>query len=195
MQLSYFRGVHYLSDKIIQGTHNRFSDESKNRQNDGFYFSTARRLAEQYDISVRTVERDGGLANALNAIGAQSPEAKRKILSGEVKINKKKLQELASGKDEDRRPEIEEIAAQIEDGTYNRRPPPPEPLPPAPQPPQTPSHAEISQLDEAVKRVTEGFRAGLSSLNTNNSLTKTKAAMRSALRAHIDKLEEIYIGI
>ena len=36
IQLSYFRGVHYLADKIIQGSRNQFSDESEKRQNDVF---------------------------------------------------------------------------------------------------------------------------------------------------------------
>ena len=68
-------------------------------------------------MSPRTIERDFKVSEAIDAIGEISPEAKRKILSGEVDLNKKELRELTSKPKE----EIETLATEIEDGTYERK--------------------------------------------------------------------------
>ena len=115
IQLSHFRGLHYKADKKIQGTNNRFAQKSKNRHSDGFY-STSKHLAEQYHVSQKTIERDARTAAAITAIGEISPEAKRKILSGEIPVDKKKLQTLSAEPKE----LIEKIAASIETGAYEK---------------------------------------------------------------------------
>ena len=59
---------------------------SEKPQNGVFHSgATASRLAEQYRVSKNTISRDVKLSDAIDLIGEVSPEAKRKILSGEVK--------------------------------------------------------------------------------------------------------------
>ena len=77
--------------------------------------STAGRLAEQYNVSHNTIRRDAKLSEAIDAIGDISPEAK-KILSGEVDVSKRDLESLSSKPNEG----IETLAAEIEDGTYEK---------------------------------------------------------------------------
>ena len=82
MQMSFYRGLHYITDKKIvtnESGRNRFSEVV--RHNDGQLkkFSTASRLAEEYNVSPRTIERDAQVAGGINAIGETSPEAKRDI--------------------------------------------------------------------------------------------------------------------
>ena len=61
--------------------------------------------------------RNASLAEAITGIGEASPEAKRKILHGEVNISKSKLEALSRASKE----EIEAVAAEIEEGTYEGR--------------------------------------------------------------------------
>jgi len=81
--------------------------------------STAEKLAKQYNVSPKTIKRDATLAEAVNAICEVSPEVRQKILSGETKINKKELKELAVKPKE----VIEATAQQIEEGTYEKKKP------------------------------------------------------------------------
>ncbi|MDR2711854.1 MAG: hypothetical protein LBB91_01920, partial [Clostridiales bacterium] len=117
IQLSHYRGLHYKADKKIQGTNNQYSQESEKLQNATFHSgSTASHLAKEYKVSRDTIIRDAKLAEAIDLIGENSPEAKRKILSGETSINKKDLETLTGKSNE----EISELAAKIEDGTYKK---------------------------------------------------------------------------
>ena len=118
IQLSHFRGLHYNAEKKIQGTNNQFANESEKSQNGTFHSgSTSGRLADQYNVSRNTIMRNASLAEAISSIGETSPEAKRKILHGEVHISKNKLEALAHASKE----EIETVATQIEEGTFNNR--------------------------------------------------------------------------
>jgi len=119
IQLSHYRGLHYRAEKKIQGTNNQFSQKSEKSQNATFQGSTATHLSKQYRVSRDTIIRDSKLSSGVDAIGEVSLEAKRKILSGEVEINKKKLETLSSLPAE----EIVAIATEIEAGTYKRRAP------------------------------------------------------------------------
>ena len=81
MQLSFFRGLHYMTDKKVQGTNNQFVQESEKPQNVVFQSgSTARRLAEQYNVSHETIRRNSRLAKGLTAIGKVNPDIKKQIL-------------------------------------------------------------------------------------------------------------------
>jgi len=93
IQLSYFRGLHYKTDKKLKGSRNQYSHESDKSQNETYQKSTASRLAGQYRVSRNTIIRDAKIAEALSAIGQSSPEAKARILSGEVRLNKNQLQD------------------------------------------------------------------------------------------------------
>ena len=77
---------------------------------------TSIRLAEKYNVSNSTIKRDAKLAAAISAIGEVSPVAKRKILSGESRIDKKELERLSAST----KAEIEVAAAEIENGAFEK---------------------------------------------------------------------------
>ena len=110
-----------MAEKKIQGTSNQHVQKSEKAQNGLFHSgSTANRLAEEYKVSRNTIKRDEKLAEALIKIGEASPEgaeAKIKILSGEMPVNKSKLEALSSAPPE----KMKDFVAEIKDGTYNRR--------------------------------------------------------------------------
>jgi len=113
MQLTFFRGLHYNTDKKLHGGDRR-TGEVSSCQNDNLKGSTANRLSEQYKISPRTIIRDGEIAEVLSAIGRVSPEAKRDILSGEARISRRQLRDMDYGSND----EIAAIASEIVAGTY-----------------------------------------------------------------------------
>ena len=117
-RLSYYRGLHYRANKKIQGTYKRDAWIKKS-QNGTFQVPTAQRLADQYDVSRNTIMRDEKNADAIDTIGEASPEARRMILDKEVKIDKKDLIAITAMSKE----EIAEIAAQIEEGIYEKKKP------------------------------------------------------------------------
>ena len=192
MQLSYFRGLHYKSDKNLYGDKSRFAQNSPSSQNGNLgSASTARRLSEQYNVSRNTIIRDEKLADALTKIGEISPEAKRKILSGEVPINKSKLEALASSPFE----KTEAVATEIEEGTYNRKAArgleqfevkndgtqnPTEPA-------RTASTTELQQLGVIISNFAKNFDSMLKKRNTADS-----KELKTVIRAYIDQLEDLY---
>ena len=113
-RLSYYRGVHYRTEKKIRGSNNQYALESEKPQNGVFQNVTTARLAEEYNVSKNTIGRDARASEAVDAIGEISPEAKRMILDNEVKIDKKVLETLTSGPAE----AIGELADSIENRTY-----------------------------------------------------------------------------
>ena len=119
IETSHYRGVLFNSAKRKRGSSNQHTEKSARRQSDGEQSRslTAKEVAERFKVSSATIERDGRVANALDAIAEVSLEAKRKILSGEVPVDRSKLQRLSKASKE----EIEEVANQINDGTYNRK--------------------------------------------------------------------------
>ena len=84
-------------------------------QNDTWEESTAARLAKQYNVSNITIKRDSRIAEAINAIGEKSPEAKRNILSGKVGITRKQLNEILKAESDD----IQDIADKIVEGSFD----------------------------------------------------------------------------
>jgi hypothetical protein len=184
MQLSHYRGLHYKADKKIQGANRQLNmQESKKAQNGLFIKSTAETLAKQYNVSRNTIKRDAKVSEAIDAIGEISTEAKRMILSGEVKIDKKELEELSFRPEE----EISAIAQEIEEGLYKKQ------------------KAE-DLLPEGSGRADASFIAGIRPLETiirkilkgadyeppQIKKTEDRTEMRTALRSYIDKLEDLY---
>jgi len=92
-QTVYYRGLQYELEKGLHGGDRGNQYTVANRQNDGLAENknTAERLAEQYKVAPRTIERDAKVAKVIDKIGETSPVAKQKILAGEVDINKKEL--------------------------------------------------------------------------------------------------------
>jgi len=182
MQLTYYRGMHYNIEKRIHGG-DRNSDEFSSCQNDNLKGRTAKWLSEHYKISPRTITRDGQISDVIIAIGKESEEAKSNILSGEIRISRKQLQELAAGTEDD----VTRIAEQIQDGTFEggRR---------------TSSASDSSTIDGGANttdmqpwerefgKMTDDFRHTLRGLAKSDDTT----TVRSALRLYIDMLEGLY---
>jgi len=182
MQLSYFRGLHYRADRRI------VKNEAGKNQYEQMYEvlpqngakpqseHTARRLANEYNVSRNTINRDAQLSEAIDAIGEKSSEAKREILSGSAQITRQRLQELAAGGTED---EIRAVAESIEAGTYER------PKRAASDPfaddvmgaPNAALSKMADEFDTVIQRVAKEVEA---------------AQLKTALRGHIAKLEDLY---
>jgi hypothetical protein len=91
-QMSYLRGLKYLSLKQVRGKYERSPDESDHMEQNVPYASTADELGEKYNVSSMTVKRDAVFATGL---GKLEPTLRNEVLSGSVKVNKKVIQELA----------------------------------------------------------------------------------------------------
>ena len=91
-QQSYLRGLRYNQEKS-QGkrsdlTFGHFDQKLASE-------STAVSLAKEYSVSPKTIVRDAEFAKGVETIGKKDPELKKKILKGESKISKGKIQSLA----------------------------------------------------------------------------------------------------
>ena len=181
LQLSHYRGLHYRADKTIKGTYER-NDPLSNKGHNDPYYSTATRLAEQYHVSPKTIKRDAKVAEAIDAIGAVSPEAKRKVLSGEVPVDKRVLQELSTKTEK----EIAAVAERIEDGSYVKE----KSETSAQGSAQRPSTANAATLvkDKSVDKLTDGFIAELKQYREKGD----ESGAKTALRTYIDQLENLY---
>jgi len=183
IQLTHFRGVHYRAEKKNRGDITRISQNPAKPQNEVLQKSTAKHLAERYKVSRATIERDAKTAAAIDAIGEKSPEAKRKILAGEMHISRKDLKEF-SGMQND---EFTEIATKIENGSFEK--------PSIATSPKTGSQNSTGStptgtqtLDALISRITGGAYFDLQEFSGNKVSAKSKAALRS----HIDMLEDLY---
>jgi hypothetical protein len=91
-QLSYYRGLRYLSMKQQKGGY-------KNVQLKGIRdLSTSTKLSEKFDVSESTVKRDAKFAEGLNIIGRSNPKLKLRILTGLVAVKRSDIQTLPSAK-------------------------------------------------------------------------------------------------
>jgi hypothetical protein len=78
-QKSYLRGKRYQSEKRADGGHGDQKSEGKSCPP-----ITAERLADEFDVSPRTMKNDAAFAEAVDEIAEkQGPEAKAAILAGE----------------------------------------------------------------------------------------------------------------
>jgi hypothetical protein len=92
-QLSYYRGLKYLSLKKKKGGYDNVLSKG---QND---FSTSEFLATQFNVSESTVKRDAKFAEGLNMIGLSNPNLKLNILTGKATVKKADVQVLTSARD------------------------------------------------------------------------------------------------
>jgi hypothetical protein len=137
-------------------------------------------------VSRDTIIRDSKISEAIDAIGETSPEAKRLILSGDVVMKKKDLNALSNMVKE----EIESIAAQIEEGAYNKKNAPTA-APKVPLAPLDAAIAGVQPLTAAIGKVSSVFQKTLPDITRKAE----KAKLQGALRQCIDMLEEIYSRI
>jgi len=181
-----YRGMHYNAEKRMIGNltgRNQHSEELP--QNEGIpkTQSTASKLAEHYNVSRSTIERDAQIANAIAAIGELSPDTKADILSGKARISNKQLQELSSASTDD----IKAVISQIEDGTFESRKPAAAKL----NNEEIITTADMQPWEIEFSKMTEEFRQMIRTQSKPNDTTEVK----SALRQYIKMLEKLYSGI
>jgi len=185
IQLSHYRGVHYRAERKSQSDNSRYAQKNAKRQNGVLQKSTAKQLAEKYKVSSRTIDRDSKTADAIDAIGEVSSEAKRKILAGEMKINRKILKDLPSMQAN----ELSDFVAKIEDGTFDNISSKAYQTEKSQETTDSVSSSEKKQtLDAIIKKITNNEFFDLQEL----SKSKVSAKAKAALRNHIDMLEELY---
>jgi len=188
MQLSYFRGLHYRADKIVitnANGNNQHNEVDYQNDNQPKKTSTAKKLADKYNVSPITIIRDAKLSETIDEIGKAFPEAKVKILSGEVSINKNVLQEHASKPKE----EISEIATKIEEGTYEKR----TSETPATNNSNTSNQNNnvIQKLNNIIIKATDDINTELKNVNSIGERVESKIAIQT----FINTLEGIYKGL
>jgi len=188
MELGHYRGVHYRVRKRIfenKSGKNQYSEDVYQNDTHPKMLSTAEELADKYKVSQITIKRNAKMSEAIDAIGEISPEARRRILSEEVKINKSKLEKLASASPE----VLAEVVAQIEDGTYERRSG--LPMMDSDAADSVSGANNMQPWEKEFGKMTNDFRKELRGL----AKTDDTAAVRSALRLYIGMLEDLYKNI
>ena len=185
IQMSYYRGLHYRADRRI------VTNKAGKNQYEQMYEvvpqnevqpqseHTAKRLADEYNVSHATITRDSKLSEAIDAIGENSTEARREILSGKSGISRQRLQELATGGSKE---EIKSIAESIEQGTYER------PKKSTVEPPEGIFQGILDALNGVMAQIAQAYSADIRRAANENDA----AQLRAALRGHIDKLEDLY---
>ena len=189
-QLSHCRGLHYLAEKRIiknESGRNQYSAEKEVRDHNDpkpNVLSTAERLGDHYRVSPATIKRDAQVATAITAIGVSSPDAMRRILSGDVSISKKQMRELAAGEVED----AADIAAKIDEGEFERGK--------AAKTAKAEEGGDLSNSDntglhplraEFFKNM-DAFSSEMRKLFAGGS----EEDLKSAFRSHMDRLEDLY---
>jgi len=177
MQLTYYRGLHYNIEKRLHGDNERFTQNSPKGQNDPLGGTTANRLSEQYNVSPRTIKRDGQIADIIIAIGKESTEAKMSILSGETRISRKQLQGLTSATEDD----IAATATEIATGAFE---PSTRPEAPAATNTSAKSHPLTTEIITQANMLIKNVQSPETSADSKE--------LKKTIRSHIVKLEDIY---
>ena len=162
-QLTFYRGLHYNAEKRIQGTINPHNEGNEN------IGSTAERLANQYNVSRATIERDAVVASAITAIGKISPAAQRDIIANKIPISRKTLRQLSAGPEEG----VALLVSQIEEGAFEKK---------------KSGQTESGELEKEFKRITKDFYFELHNYSINGDTDSLKAA--SGL--YMSKLEDLF---
>lgn len=104
-EASYLRGLLYNSQKQEK----RGPGRGKKKDQNDPSFSAAAQVAKDTGVGEATVKRDGRFAQAVDAIGeAAGSEAKREILSGDAKVSRKQIEEIAGKPKKERKRAFEE---------------------------------------------------------------------------------------
>lgn len=91
-QLSYYRGLKYLTLKNKKGGYKNVQSKGQNET------STSDLISKHFNVSKSTVKRDAKFAEGLDIISLSNPKLKVKILTGESKVKKADVQTLSSAK-------------------------------------------------------------------------------------------------
>ena len=81
-QLSYYRGLKYISLKKKKGGFENVKSKGQNE------LSTAESLSQEFNVSESTIKRDAKYAEGLEVITKSNPSLRNKILTGEAKFKK-----------------------------------------------------------------------------------------------------------
>ena len=86
-QLSYYRGLKYNFSKAKRGGYKVALTNGNNK-------STSEKLSKEFNVSERTIKRDGKFTQGLELIGRSNPALKNDILAGKVKVRKADIETL-----------------------------------------------------------------------------------------------------
>lgn len=196
IQLSHFRGVSYRATKqIVSNLAGRNQhrgdvmevDVQNDHQPQDEPTSTAGRLSKKFKVSQMTIRRDAKIADAIDAIGEVSSEAKKMILQGEVAISKKELQEVAALP----KGEVKKIAQAIVEGTWEGgvlADVKTEERPASSGSASVPAETTERPLLRELRMLTDGFYDQLQQYKIAADQTRLKAA----LQAYINDLQELH---
>jgi hypothetical protein len=85
---SYYRGLKYNAQKGSRGIALQLAQEGRGEE----VMNIAENLAEQFNVTSRTIKNDGKFAKGLNKL---SSDLRNEVLQGKSKISKKDIQKLA----------------------------------------------------------------------------------------------------
>ena len=196
VQLSYYRGLHYHTEKKVQGSSNQFSNASKDISDESEKAqsgpqqprqSTAERLGNHYNVSRNTIKRDAQVATAINSIGEKSPEIKTDILSGKTHITRKQLKELSAGTTED----VAAVIDEIKDGSFISRKPGTKAGHENDYDHDSQDTTDMQPWEKEFSKMTDEFRTIL----RDHAKADDTTSVKTALRQYISMLENLYSNI
>jgi len=87
-QKSYLRGVRYENEKKKHG-----GDRKSNSQN--VHLKTSEKLAQEYSVSEKTIQRDGEFSRGIDLISKVAPEKHHEILLEKTELTKQEIQDFS----------------------------------------------------------------------------------------------------
>lgn len=172
-QASYLRGKRYIAEKAGHG-----GDRKSTPQTDDL--KTSERLAQELKVSSATIERDADFAEAIDTIAENlGDDAKRKLLSGDVKASKADVLKLAACAPKEQRAAINSVENGKADSLKAAMPSGPTPHEEAQQDPARRWSASLHKLYVLLNSTRDngGIRA-LAKKWTNESKTEYVAELR-----------------
>ncbi|MFY7829163.1 hypothetical protein [Cellulophaga sp. BC115SP] len=83
-QMAYYRGLRYNAEKL--------TSKESNFSTEGMELKTSEKIAQQFKVDEKTIRRDGDFASGLEKLDI---DLRKQVLSGEVKVPKKVIQQLS----------------------------------------------------------------------------------------------------
>lgn len=93
-EISYLRGIRYKNFKQKHGGDRKNLVNESSGQND-YLKKTSEKVAEQFKVSAKTIQRDEKYAEAIDKISDKDEDLKWKILSRQIDIPKNKIEQIA----------------------------------------------------------------------------------------------------
>lgn len=169
-QLSYYRGLKYLSLKKTKGGYQNVKAKGSSDN------KASQHIAQQFNVSESTVKRDAKFAEGLNLIAKSNPKLRTKILTGECFVKKADVQVLSSATNADK------LTFKNEADVYNKA--------------KIVRDAILSEVEEKVKKIEKEkiskAQEALKSvepafLNREDKLKKIKGMIISAINHAINE--------